>query len=103
MSEGYIPRRGSIIVRVEERDIKTAQGIILPDNKKMIFITGTIAQVGEGRTLENGTERKMFGSVGDRIKFSKDSVVPLSIDGKLVLMDDEAILCKIIEPVKEVN
>lgn len=71
-----------IVVKVAEKDMKTASGIVLPDTAKEKPQEGEVIAVGGGKVLESGQVAPMEVKVGDRVLFAKYS-------GNEVKVDDE--------------
>ena len=79
-----------ILKRVKEEE-KTKGGIIIPDTAKEKPIEGEVVAVGSGKTLEDGTVRKLDVKVGDRVLFGKYSGTEVKIDGEehLIMREDD--------------
>ncbi|MBL8608716.1 MAG: co-chaperone GroES [Myxococcales bacterium] len=79
-----------ILKRVKEEE-KTKGGIIIPDTAKEKPIEGEVVAVGSGKTLEDGTVRKLDVKVGDRVLFGKYSGTEVKIDGeeRLIVREDD--------------
>ena len=71
-----------IVVKVKEKDMTTASGIVLPDTAKEKPQEGEVVAVGSGKMLECGKVAPMEVKKGDRVLFAKDS-------GNEVKVDDE--------------
>ena len=71
-----------IVVKVKEKDMKTASGIVLPDTAKEKPQEGEVVAVGPGKMLESGKVAPMEVKKGDRVLFAKYS-------GNEVKVDDE--------------
>lgn len=74
-----------IVVKVKEKDMTTASGIVLPDTAKEKPQEGEVVAVGTGKMLECGKVAPMEVKVGDRVLFAKYS-------GNEVKVDDEEYL-----------
>lgn len=74
-----------IVVKVKEKDMTTASGIVLPDTAKEKPQEGEVVAVGTGKMLECGKVAPMEVKTGDRVLFAKYS-------GNEVKVDDEEYL-----------
>ena len=74
-----------IVVKVKEKDMTTASGIVLPDTAKEKPQEGEVVAVGTGKMLECGKVAPMEVKKGDRVLFAKYS-------GHEVKVDDEEYL-----------
>ena len=74
-----------IVVKVKEKDMTTASGIVLPDTAKEKPQEGEVVAVGTGKMLECGKAAPMEVKKGDRVLFAKYS-------GNEVKVDDEEYL-----------
>ena len=74
-----------IVVKVKEKDMTTASGIVLPDTAKEKPQEGEVVAVGTGKMLECGKVAPMEVKKGDRVLFAKYS-------GNEVKGDDEEYL-----------
>ena len=74
-----------IVVKVKEKDMTTASGIVLPDTAKEKPQEGEGVAVGTGKMLECGKVAPMEVKKGDRVLFAKYS-------GNEVKVDDEEYL-----------
>lgn len=79
------------IVKVLEKEEKTAGGIVLPEKAKEKPQEGEIKAAGTGRTLDDGTKVQMELKVGDKVVFSKYAGSEVKIDGVeyLILRQDD--------------
>ena len=71
-----------IVVKVKEKDMTTASGIVLPDTAKEKPQEGEVVAVGTGKMLECGKVAPMEVKKGDRVLVAKYS-------GNEVKVDDE--------------
>ena len=74
-----------IVVKVKEKDMTTASGIVLPDTAKEKPQEGEVVAVGTGKMVEGGKGAPMEVKKGDRVLFAKYS-------GNEVKVDDEEYL-----------
>ena len=80
------PLGDRVVIRVLEKEEKTASGIFLPDTAKEKPSQGEIVAVGEGEVLKNGQRGAMEVKVGDKIIFSKYAGTEVKVDGKDLLI-----------------
>ncbi len=87
------PLHDRIIVKRLKEEEKTKGGIIIPDTAKEKPIEGEVLAIGNGKSLENGTVRKLDVKVGDRVLFGKYSGTEVKIDGeeRLILREDDVL------------
>ena len=85
------PLQDRIVVKRLEGEGKTKGGIIIPDTAKEKPIEGLVVAVGNGKTLDDGTLRKLDVKEGDRILFGKYSGTEVKIEGEehLILREDD--------------
>ncbi|EDP73253.1 co-chaperone GroES [Hydrogenivirga sp. 128-5-R1-1] len=80
-----------VVKPTEEKEEKTASGIIIPDSAKEKPSEGEVVAVGEGRLLENGQIAPLKVKVGDKVVYSKYAGNEFVIDGQelIVLREDD--------------
>ncbi len=85
------PLQDRVLVRRVKEEEKTKGGIIIPDTAKEKPIEGLVVAVGNGKTLDDGSLRKLDVKEGDRILFGKYSGTEVKIDGeeRLILREDD--------------
>ena len=90
------PLHDRIIVKRVEEEERTKGGIIIPDTAKEKPIEGEVIAVGNGKTLDDGTVRKLDVKKGDRVLFGKYSGTEVKPEGeeRLILREDD-VLCVI--------
>ena len=87
------PLGDRVVVERDEREEKTAGGIVLPDSAKDKPARGTIISVGTGRILDDGKRAPFQVKVGDRVLFSQYAPETIKFgDDELLLMREEDIL-----------
>jgi chaperonin GroES len=87
------PLHDRVIVKRLEEELKTASGIIIPDNAAEKPDQGEIMAVGTGKVLDDGKVRPLEVKVGDRVLFGKYSGQTVKVDGKeLLVMREEDIM-----------
>lgn len=91
------PLGDRVVIKVDDREAKTASGIIIPDNAgKEKPEQGTIVAVGPGEKLENGERSKLEVKVGDKVLFSKYTPEEITVDNEKYLIVKESNLLAII-------
>ena len=79
-----------IVKRVEEKEERSAGGIIIPDTAKERQQQGKIVAVGPGKR-EDGKVLSLDVKVGDRVLFGKYSGTEIKLDGEehLILREED--------------
>jgi chaperonin GroES len=89
----FKPLGSRALVKVVEREEKTASGIVLPDTAKDKPQTAQIVAVGEGKLDDSGNRVTLDASEGDVIVFAKYSGTEISLDGEdYMILDADDIL-----------
>ena len=85
------PLHDRILVKREEKDQKTAGGIIIPDTAKEKPSLGTVVAVGSGAKDKDGKVVPLDVKVGDRILFAKwaGTEVPGSDDQYTIIKESD--------------
>jgi chaperonin GroES len=85
------PLHDRVLVKRLENEQMSAGGIIIPDTAQEKTQYGTVVSIGEGKTLNDGTVKKLNVKEGDRIIFGKFSGTEVKLTGKefLILREDE--------------
>jgi chaperonin GroES len=85
------PLHDRVVVKRVKEEEKSKGGIIIPDSAKEKPVEGQVVAVGNGKVLEDGTQRALEVKAGDRILFGKYSGTEVKIDGEehLILREDE--------------
>ncbi len=94
MASRIRPLQDRIIVkRIEEKEQKSAGGIIIPDTAKEKPQEGTVIAVGTGKRKEDGTILPLDVKKGDHILFGKYAGSEIKIDGEehLILREDDVL------------
>ena len=91
------PLADKVLVERVEAENKTAGGIVLPDTAKEKPQRGKIISVGEGKILDDGTQKEMQVKKGDLVLFTSYAGTEIKIDGKEYLIMDESDIMAIIE------
>ena len=87
------PLHDRVIVKRLKEEEKTKGGIIIPDTAKEKPVEATVIAVGNGKVLEDGTDRKLDVKEGDRILFGKYSGTEVKLDGveHVILGEDDVL------------
>lgn len=90
------PLADRVVIRLVEREEKTASGIVLPDTAKEKPQEGEIVAVGEGR-YEDGKRIALDVKVGDRVIYSKYAGTEVKVDNEELLILRESDILAIVE------
>ncbi len=87
------PLQDRIILKRVKEEEKTKGGIIIPDSAKEKPMEGEVIAVGSGKTLDDGTVRKLEVKVGDRVLFGKYSGTEVKLEGDdhLIVREDDIV------------
>ncbi|MHC4743670.1 MAG: co-chaperone GroES [Planctomycetota bacterium] len=91
------PLADKVLVERLEAETTTAGGIVLPDSAKEKPQRGKIISVGEGKTLDDGTVRKLQVKKGDTVLFTSYAGTDVKIGDKEYLIMSESDIMAIIE------
>ena len=91
------PLADRVLVQRLEAENKTAGGIVLPDTAKEKPQKGKVISTGEGKTLEDGTVRKIQVEKGDMVLFTSNAGTEIKIDNKEYLIMSESDILAVIE------
>ncbi len=82
-----------VVRRMEEKEQRTASGIIIPDTAKEKPQVGEVVAVGDGKILNNGEIRPLKVKAGDKVLFNKyaGTEVELGSEKYLVMSEDEVL------------
>jgi chaperonin GroES len=85
------PLQDRLVVKRLAEEEKTKGGIIIPDSAKEKPVEGEVIAVGNGKVLEDGSQRSLDVKKGDRILFGKYSGTEIKIDGveHLILREED--------------
>lgn len=85
------PLHDRVVIKRLDEELKSAGGIVIPDNVAEKPDQGEVIAVGNGRVLEDGSLRPLDVKVGDRILFGKYSGSAVKIEGTeyLVMREDD--------------
>ena len=87
------PLQDRLVVKRTQEEEKTKGGIIIPDSAKEKPVEGEVVAVGNGKVLDDGSQRKLDVKAGDRVLFGKYSGTEIKIDGveHLILREEEVL------------
>jgi chaperonin GroES len=93
MAQKFRPLHDRLLVKRVEAEEKSKGGIIIPDSAKEKPIEGVVIAVGNGKVLENGSQRKLEVKAGDRVLFGKYSGTEIKVAGEehVILREDEVL------------
>ena len=91
------PLADKVLVERLEAENKTAGGIVLPDTAKEKPQQGKVISVGPGKTLEDGSVKKMGIKKGNRVLFTSYAGTDVKIDEKEYLIMSESDIMAVIE------
>jgi chaperonin GroES len=84
-----------VVVRTEP-EVKTAGGILLPENAKEKPTQGKVLAAGPGKLLDNGTRSTPSVATGDILLFGKYSGTEITVDGvEVIILRESDILAKV--------
>lgn len=93
MSMTIRPLYDRVVVRRVPEELKTAGGIVIPDNAAEKPMQGVIVALGAGKVLDNGDLRALAVKLGDKVLFGKYSGTEVKLNGEeLVVMREEDIM-----------
>src|SRR5690606_3825854 len=91
------PLHDRLIVKRLEEERTSKGGIIIPDTATEKPIQGKVVAVGNGKTLEDGSVRKLDVKVGDKVLFGKYGGTEVKVDGEELLVMREEDVMAVIE------
>lgn len=91
------PLHDRVVVRRTEEERTSPGGIVLPDSATEKPIQGVVVAVGNGKVLEDGSQRKLDLKKGDKILFGKYSGTEVKVDGEELLVMREDDVMAVIE------
>ena len=90
------PLDDRVVVEVLDAEVKTAGGILLPDNAQQKPQQGKIIAVGAGKLLENGSRAAFSVKVGDTVMFAKYGGSDVEVNGvEYKIMRESDLLAKV--------
>lgn len=94
------PLADRVVIEPQQKEEKTASGIVLPDNAQEKPMQGIVQAVGPGR-WEDGKRVPPSLHTGDLVLYSKYAGTEVKWQGKDVLIMRESDVLGILEPSKE--
>ena len=91
------PLGDRVVIKLVEREEKTASGIVLPDTVKEKPQEGEIVAIGSGRVLENGEKVALEVKEGDRVIYSKFAGSEVKVDGEEYLILAERDILAVVQ------
>jgi chaperonin GroES len=91
------PLADRVVIEPQEKEGKTASGIILPETAKEKSQEGTILAAGPGRTDDDGKRIAMDVKTGDVVLYAKYAGTEIKIDDKKLLILKESDVLAIVE------
>ena len=91
------PLFDKVLVQRLEAETTTAGGIVLPDSAKEKPQRGKIVSVGDGKTLDDGSVKKMQVKKGDVVLFTSYAGTEIKFGGKEHLIMSESDILAVIE------
>jgi len=91
------PLGDRLVVEPQEKEERTASGIILPETAKEKPQEGTVLAAGPGRTDDEGKRLPMDVKVGDVVLYAKYAGTEVKINDKKLLILKESDILAIVE------
>jgi chaperonin GroES len=91
------PLADRVVVEPQEREERTASGIILPETAKEKPQEGKIVAVGPGRRDDDGKPVAMDVKEGDTVLFAKYAGTEIKIEDRKLLILKESDILAIVE------
>ncbi len=87
------PLADKVLLKIEDSEMKSKGGIILPDTAKEKPQVGKVLAVGKGKLLDDGTSKPVGIKEGDKVLFSKYSGTEIKHEGdEFLLVGEDSIL-----------
>ena len=90
------PLGEKLLIKRLEAEAMTKGGIVLPDTAKEKPQRGTVAAVGDGKLLDDGTRGKLQVQAGDTVLFASYSGTEIKFDGDEYMVMDESDVLAVI-------
>lgn len=88
------PLRDLVVVEKDVAAERSAGGIIVPETVDERTLTGVVKAVGPGKVTDSGVLVPVSVKVGDRVSFTRNSLMEVKVSGKTVnLLQETSILC----------
>ena len=91
------PLSERLVVEPQEKEEKTASGIILPETAKEKPQKGTVLAAGPGRTDDNGRRIEMDVKTGDVVLYARYAGTEVKINDRKLLILKESDILAIVE------
>jgi chaperonin GroES len=91
------PLGDRLVVEPQEKEEKTASGIILPETAKEKPQEGTVLAAGPGRVDDDGKRIEMDVKTGDVVLYAKYAGTEIKIDDRKLLIVKESDILAIVE------
>ena len=91
------PLSDKVLVERLEAEAITAGGIVLPDSAKEKPQRGKVVAAGPGKTMEDGSVKKMQVKKGDEVLFTSYAGTSIKIGNKENLIMNESDILAVIE------
>jgi chaperonin GroES len=91
------PLSDRLVVEPQEKEEKTASGIILPETAKEKPQKGSVLAVGPGRTDDNGRRIEMDVKTGDVVLYARFAGTDVKINDRKLLILKESDVLAIVE------
>jgi chaperonin GroES len=91
------PLSDRLVVEPQEKEEKTASGIILPETAKEKPQKGTVLAAGPGRTDDNGKRIEMDVKTGDVVLYVRFAGTEVKINDRKLLILKESDILAIVE------
>jgi chaperonin GroES len=91
------PLSDRLVVEPQEKEEKTASGIILPETAKEKPQKGTVLAAGPGRTDDNGRRIEMDVKTGDVVLYARFAGTEVKINDRKLLILKESDILAIVE------
>ena len=91
------PLEDRVVVKPQEAEAVTADGIVLPESAKEKPLMGKVIAAGDGKLLDSGKRGKMSVKKGDVVLYSKYGGSEVEVDGVEYKILRESELLGIVE------
>jgi chaperonin GroES len=91
------PLSDRLVVEPQEKEEKTASGIILPETAKEKPQKGTVLAAGPGRTDDDRKRIDMDVKIGDVVLYARFAGTEIKIDDRKLLILKESDILAIVE------
>ena len=92
------PLYDRVVVRRNEEEETSAEGIVLPGSAQEKPNQGEIIAVGDGKVLDNGEQRALAVKVGDKVVFGQYAGSnTIEVDGEELILMSESEIYAVVE------